>query len=84
MKQFEISVLSAALAVGAAAGWFAAGVRGDGASPSQRGGRRRGRRRYAECASATDTAKNGSRSAPKTEVEVRQKRKFAIDIKRGM
>ena len=29
---------SAALAVGAAAGWFAAGVRSDGASPSQRGG----------------------------------------------
>lgn len=39
---------------------------------------------YAECASATNTAKNGSRSAPKTEVEVRQKRKFAIDVKRGM
>ena len=39
MKQSKIvAFLSVALAVGVVAGWFAAGVRSDGASPSQRGG----------------------------------------------
>ena len=38
MKGSRAIIAIAALAIGAAAGWFAAGVRGDGASPSQRGG----------------------------------------------
>ena len=38
MNSKNIIIAVAALAVGAAAGWFAAGVRSDGASPSQRGG----------------------------------------------
>ena len=38
MQTKNIILASIVLAVGAAAGWFAAGVRSDGASPSQRGG----------------------------------------------